>query len=124
MKKNATAAKKDDGRTAGERIPIELLVDYKAQGSYLFDFCRDLGSGGVFIETSTPRSIGEELELTFTIPDSKETVTTRGRVIWVQSFLEAVKQPSGMGVQFIDFSKENKGLLEDFVKRYAMLQSA
>ena len=47
------------------RVPIQLLVDYKAGGHFLFDFCRDLGTGGVFIETTSPLSSGSEIELTF-----------------------------------------------------------
>lgn len=114
----------NENRKAGARIPIQILVDYKAEGSYLFDFCKDIGSGGIFIETSTPKEIGDELELTFTIPDSKQTITTLGKVIWSQPYVEGNKQPAGMGIQFISFSDENKALLEDFVRRYNIKRSA
>jgi len=101
------------------RIPIQLLVDYKAEGHYLFDFCRDLGSGGVFIQTKNPQPQGSNIELTFTIPDSKETLTTEGKVIWVQPFLAERKElTAGMGVQFSKFSDEHRKILEDFVKRH------
>ena len=42
------------------RVDVKLLVDY-SNGSYLFDFCRDLGTGGVFIETETPQPIEVKL---------------------------------------------------------------
>jgi len=103
----------------GRRVPIQLLVDYKADGTYLFDFCRDLGTGGVFIQTVKPLPTGSSIDLTFTIPDSKETVTTKGTVIWVQSAIEGKKElVPGMGVQFDRFSAEQRHLLEDFVVRY------
>ena len=114
-----TRAKKDK-RESGTRIPIQLLVDYKADGSYLFDFCRDLGEGGVFIETQSPKDQGSELELTFTIPDSKETLTTKGQVIWVQNPVEG--RPDlvpGMGVQFKSFDTHARKTLEKFVERYS-----
>lgn len=101
------------------RIPIQLLVDYKADGHYLFDFCRDLGSGGVFIQTKTPQPQGSEIQLTFTIPDSKETLTTQGKVIWVQPFMPERKELTpGMGVQFTKFSESSRKILEDFVQRH------
>lgn len=101
------------------RVPIQLLVDYKADGHYLFDFCRDLGTGGVFIETKQPLSSGSEIELTFTIPDSKETLRTKGKVIWSQAPIANRADVSvGMGVQFTQFSEDQRKLLDDFIRRY------
>ena len=108
---------KDD--RSGRRIPIQLLVDYKADGNYLFDFCRDLGTGGVFIQTATPLPTGSTLDLTFTIPDSKQTLMAKGTVIWVQSVVVGRKDLApGMGVQFEGFSGEQRRLLDEFVQRY------
>jgi len=101
------------------RVPIQLLVDYKSEGHYLFDFCRDLSSGGVFIQTKKPLNQGSTVELTFTIPDSKETLNTKGSVIWVQKSIEnRADLAAGMGVQFDAFSEVQKVLLDKFVARY------
>lgn len=101
------------------RVPIQLLVDYKSNGTYLFDFCKDLGTGGVFIQTAKPLPTGSDIDLTFTIPDSKETLSARGKVIWVQNPVADRKDLTpGMGVQFAGFSNDQRRLLEDFVQRY------
>ncbi|MFW7379398.1 MAG: TIGR02266 family protein [Oligoflexus sp.] len=114
---SASTGQKEDRKS--QRIPIQLLVDYKAEGHYLFDFCRDLGTGGVFIETKTPLDHGSEVDLTFTLPDSKETLETKGRVIWVQSVVPGKKDLTpGMGVQFEGFTSEQRKVLEKFVGRY------
>jgi len=111
--------KSADLRDSGNRIPIQLLVDYKCDGHFLFDFCRDLGSGGVFIETKSPQNHGTTLDLTFTIPDSKETLTTTGTVIWVQAPVKGrADLVPGMGVQFEKFGNDQRTILEDFVRRY------
>lgn len=102
-----------------QRIPIHLLVDYHSNGNYLFDFCRDLGTGGVFIETKSPLPQGSPVELTFTIPDSKETLEAKGKVIWVQPPLDDREELTpGMGIQFFEFSDTQRNVLDDFVKRY------
>lgn len=124
MAKNSkkSSAGADENRVSGERIPVNILVDYKSQGTYLFDFCRDLGAGGVFIATEKPSAVGEELELSFTIPDAKKTLSVKGKVTWIQSKIETKPQVSpGMGVQFQDFSSEQRKMLEEFVERYAAL---
>jgi len=112
------AAGDGDGRS-GRRVQVNLLVDYKAGGTYLFDFCKDLGTGGVFIQTTKPLATGSAIDLTFTIPDSKETLITKGTVIWVQDIVpDREDLTPGMGVQFQAFSNEQRRMLEDFVQRY------
>jgi type IV pilus assembly protein PilZ len=107
------------------RVPIQLLVDYKAEGHFLFDFCRDLGSGGVFIETNRPLSAGSEIDLTFTIPDSKETLRTKAKVIWSQCPIQGRNDVNvGMGVQFTQFSDTERRKLDEFVTRYATGQAS
>ena len=104
---------------SGHRVPIQLLVDYKAGGNYLFDFCFDLGTGGVFIQTEKPQKVGSEIQLTFTIPDSKETLKAQGTVIWFQDKVKG--RPDlvpGMGVQFKGFTSKQRHVLESFVARY------
>ena len=125
----ATAAKKStkvtrgkglsevDGRT-GQRIPIQLLVDYQCNGNYLFAFCKDLGTGGVFIETNSPLENGSVVNLVFTLPDSKETLEASGKVIWVQNKIPGKDLTPGMGVQFENFDPKQRKQLEDFVARY------
>ena len=101
------------------RVPIQLLVDYNSGGNFLFDFCRDLGSGGVFIETTQPLATGSEIELTFTIPDSKETLRTSGKVIWSQGAVVGRSNVSvGMGIQFSAFNNIQRKTLDQFISRY------
>ena len=115
--KKSAAGKKED--RSDHRIDIQLLVDYKCDGNYLFDFCKDLGSGGVFIQTKKPLPSGSPIDLTFTIPDSKETVKIKGQVSWVQNEItERNDLTPGMGVQFSDFSGDQRKVLHDFVERY------
>ncbi len=102
-----------------QRIPVQLLVDYKSDGNYLFYFCKDLGAGGVFIQTKSPLPQGSDVDLTFTIPDSKETLETTGKVIWVQKYVSGRNDLTpGMGVQFEAFGGEQRKILEAFVNRY------
>ena len=117
-KKQGETKKTKDNRS-GRRIPINLLVDYQSDGNYLFDFCRDLGSGGVFIETKTPLPQGSEVNLTFTLPDCNETLDAKGKVIWVQTPITGrTDLTPGMGVQFHSFSTEQRSTLEHFINRY------
>jgi len=112
----------EDLRETGQRIDVNILVDYQAKGTYLFDFCKDLGTGGVFIATEHPQAVGEELNLSFTIPDSKKTLSVKGKVMWTQPKVTGRSDIlAGMGIQFRDFTPEQRKLLEEFVNRYGSL---
>ena len=131
-KKKATKASKKTKAKTGKngkdnrkdlRVDVQLLVDYRSDGTYLFDFCRDLGTGGVFIQTNKPLKQGSPIELTFTIPDSKETLKAKGNVIWVQEAVtEDSRQVPGMGVQFDGFDAEQRKILASFVARYSSVK--
>lgn len=104
-------------RLDGERVQVEMLVDYNSDGTFLFDFCKDLGAGGIFISSMNPKSPGEVVELTFTIPDNKKTLKLKGKVMWSQKPGISDKK-SGMGIQFTDYSRTERKILEEFIARY------
>ena len=125
-KKKASTKNKDAStRRSSERIPVQMLVDYRSDGNYLFDFCKDLGEGGVFIQTKKPKSQGTVLDLTFTLPNSNQTLKTCGKVIWVQEPIEGRKDLTpGMGIQFDSFSTEDRKILEQFVTEFSPNKSS
>jgi uncharacterized protein (TIGR02266 family) len=106
----------------GERIAIQLLVDYRVDGAYFFDFCSALSETGLFVVSAFPQAVGTRMELTFTLPDSKETITTCAWVEWVQA--PSSKKGNiilgGMGVQFAAMDEEQRKGLREFVRRYNM----
>ena len=56
--------------------------------------------------------------MTFTIPDSKKTVTVSGKVIWVQAKVTGKDITPGMGVQFDELEGAKFDQLKEFVERY------
>lgn len=101
------------------RIPVQLLVDFKCDGNYLFDFCEDLGTGGIFIQTANPLEVGTTIDLTFTLPDNKKTIQTKGRVIWIQPQTEGSDRSPGMGVQFENFDSNQRAQVLEFLQRHS-----
>ena len=63
--------------------------------------------------------MNSKINLTFTLPDSKETINVEGIVMWVQQKSIIKESVSGMGVQFVEFPNEDKLTLKKFVERYS-----
>ena len=87
---------------ANIKIPIESLTDYHTKiGSYLFDFSKNLGEGGVFVATQHLEATGHSVELSFTSGDH-EKLLIKGDVIWVQFPVDLREDvTTGMGVQLV-----------------------
>jgi len=85
-----------------------MVVDYSAEDRVYKDYIKDISAGGVFIETRTPFSIGQELSLSFPLPNYQKYIKTTGEVVRIS--------PHGIGVKFmmVDEGQETmiKSLLE------------
>ena len=74
------------------RKPLSTFVDFVSEGRSYREFTRNISEGGVYIETSTPFSIGKEILMTFSFPNSSNHLKLTGRIVRVED--------SGIGVQF------------------------
>jgi Tfp pilus assembly protein PilZ len=87
------------------RKPYFSTVCYTARDGAHVDFIQNISAGGVFIGTSLPPSVGEEVTLAFPLPISQEHVMLDGKIVWT------AKQ--GMGVKFKRINNED----EERIKR-------
>lgn len=74
------------------RKPYFMAVDYATEDRAYKDFIKDIGMGGVFIRTRIPFSVGQEVSLSFPLPDQKRHIKISGEIV------RAGEQ--GIGVKF------------------------
>ncbi len=91
----------DDERRRARRAPIELKVEYKRLNTFFADYTKNISRGGTFIGTQRPLAVNTEFVFALTVPNLKEPLKLRGKVIWVVPVEEATKgNPAGMGIEF------------------------
>jgi Tfp pilus assembly protein PilZ len=81
-----------EGKRKHTRKPLVTVVDYATQGQAHRDFIQNISAEGVFIETTVPISIGQELFLTFALPSYQAHIKITGEVVRIS--------PQGIGVKF------------------------
>jgi len=81
-----------EGRRKHVRRPFLMVIDYSAQDHVYKDFIQDISSGGVFIQTHMPFTVGQEVSLTFPLPNYQKHVKVMGEVVRSTS--------QGVGVKF------------------------
>lgn len=106
-----------------ERVIFEATVKYKSPvGSVHSDRCRDLSLGGLFLQTECPFDIDQTITLKFSIPaqDKEISISCTARVAWTNLAAKRLKvdYPSGVGLQFLDLSREGATALSKFIDRY------
>ena len=74
------------------RKPFITAVDFASQDRAYREFVQDISGNGVYIQTSRPFSVGQDVVLTFPFPDSQKHVKITGRIARVAD--------TGIGVQF------------------------
>ncbi|MCF8105884.1 MAG: methyltransferase domain-containing protein [Desulfohalobiaceae bacterium] len=76
-----------------QRRPFFLEVSYRDEQDRIYqDFVRDLSAGGLFLETTEPHLIGQEIQLNFSLPGLEEPLPVQGKIVR--------KRPGGVGVRF------------------------
>jgi uncharacterized protein (TIGR02266 family) len=86
------------------RRPVNLPVSFRDGAREGTGRAMDLGPGGLFVQTETPSTPGDEIALRIELPDGGPPVSATGSVRWVTADVPRDLHdliPHGMGVQFI-----------------------
>ena len=70
-----------EGRRKYVRKPFLMAVDYSTKDHVYKDFIQDISTGGVFIETHMPFTVGQEVSLTFPLPNYQKHIKVVGEVV-------------------------------------------
>lgn len=93
-------------RRASVRIQVVIRVSYGVhQSKLLTGDSVDLSSGGIFLTTTCPFDVDDNVKLKFFIPGQEEgAVSCDARVAWINSEDKPLKPeyPTGAGLQFIN----------------------
>lgn len=74
------------------RKPTFIWSEFSASTRSFSDFIQNLSISGLFIETQLPFFVGEELSMTFSLPDADAPIKITGKIVRVDS--------KGVGVKF------------------------
>ena len=90
-----------DGKSAQGILSINIR-DKRALYSVYMPFIKN---GGMFIPTDRPCSLGDEVFVLLTLPDSMEKLPISGHVVWITPEGSQNNKTAGVGVRFSDLDK-------------------
>jgi len=111
-------------RRRHERYAVtSLRVDYSEGGTFLFAPIANISAMGIFIQSPAPLPIGTRLQLAFALEGGTERLSLLGVVAWVNPPRpDDPRSDSGMGVEFVGLTAEQREAVLDLVRQVAYLQ--
>ena len=91
-----------------KRKPFFMVVDYSTHDRAYKDYIQNIGTGGVFIETRTPLSVGQVISLSFPLPDYQKYIKITGEVVRVS--------PQGIGVKFRMVDQDQEAMIKSLLE--------
>jgi len=98
-----------DERRKHVRAHKTFKIAYATSGSFIKNYLSDIGTGGLFIKTDSPKNVGEEFNLKISLPNEERELEVTCEVIWAYREERMTAErcyPPGMGLKFLDPSSE------------------
>ena len=85
-----------------------LIISFTVEGQNFESFMLDISPAGAFIETKETFFAGQQIELSFVLPNLSSRLNITGEILW--------KGMLGMGVKFNDLSDEQEAAINAFIE--------
>jgi CheY-like chemotaxis protein len=95
-----------------KRITVVFNVTGTHASRQVIGQAKDLGEGGLLLETAGPISVGSVLELEFYLPGTRSQVKVKAKVVRAGKTPEGAQQA---GIEFIDLSQADQEAILDYV---------
>jgi type IV pilus assembly protein PilZ len=112
-------------RRSAERIDVTWAVDCTTEDTFLYANITNISEFGIFVRTNEPLEAGTRVTLKFQPPGAREAFVVVGQVQWVNPVRVLSDNPNpGMGIRFIDLTRELRERLIDAVRTIAYVHGA
>lgn len=92
-----------------------LSLTIKDKGALYAAYMPFVRNGGLFIPTSKPYKIGDEVFMLLTLMEESEKIPVAGKIVWVTPPGAQGNKASGIGVQF---SEQDNGQTRNKIEGY------
>jgi type IV pilus assembly protein PilZ len=112
-------------RRSADRIDVTWSVDCETEDTFLYANITNISEVGIFVRTDDPLEVGTRVTLKFAPPGSEDTLVLTGQVQWVNPIRMLASNPNpGMGIRFIDLTRESRERLVGVVRTIAYVRSS
>jgi len=112
-------------RRSADRIDVTWSVDCETEETFLYANITNISEVGIFVRTNDPLEVGTRVTLKFAPPGTHEPLVLTGQVAWINPIRVLASNPNpGMGIRFIDLTRDNRERLVGVVRTIAYVRSS
>ncbi len=97
------------------RREVTFEVHYRSAQEFCSAYAGNISGGGIVIRTPEPLPLNRTVRLRFTLPNVSPPFECQGLAVWTNPAPKQSLYPTGMGLKFLDLSREAKQRIEAFV---------
>ncbi|MGC8927044.1 MAG: PilZ domain-containing protein [Myxococcota bacterium] len=100
-------------------IRVEIKAGVSNAGGIIYFSTKNISKGGAFLVSDYLFDVGQELTLSFRLPDDNRIILAVGRIKWIndKDRVDDKYHEPGMGIEFIKISPADERRIEEFLKR-------
>ncbi len=100
-------------------IKVEIKAGISNVGGIIYFSTKNISKGGAFIVSDYLFERGQELTLSFRLPDDDRIILAVGRIKWVneKEKVDGKYLEPGMGIEFVKISPADEKRIDEFVKK-------
>jgi len=91
-----------------QRKPFFMIIDYSTEDRVYKEYIQNISAGGLFIETPLPLSVGQEVSLSFPLPNYQKYIRIAGEVVRIS--------PQGIGVKFKMVNQDQEAMIKSLLE--------
>jgi uncharacterized protein (TIGR02266 family) len=105
---------------AHPRVTVRINITLSSDNQFYTGISENLSEGGVFVATYEFRKVGETVDLTLLLPNSRP-IFADGVVRWVRDVSSSIEVPPGMGIEFVSLNEMDTATIRAFLRLRAPL---
>ena len=99
------------------RVRLELSVHAGSRHGFYQGLTDGLSATGIFVATHVTKPVGEQLDFSLRLQDSRDPITGVCEVRWLREYAEQSDLDPGMGLRFVELSAGGPERIRKFLEQ-------
>ena len=97
------------------RVQVHVAITLQSESNFWTGVTMDMSTGGLFVATYNILPIGTKLDVNIDLAGKSDAIQSRAEVRWIREYRDDNEMTPGMGIQFLDMSKDDTDRVNAFI---------
>ncbi|RJO63135.1 MAG: TIGR02266 family protein [Myxococcales bacterium] len=99
------------------RVNLKVEIGINTETNFYTGFAMNVSTGGLFVATHVPAPVGEQIPLSFILPNADTPIETVAEVRWSREYNPLYPETHpGMGLKFLSLREEDALKINEYIQ--------